>query len=128
MALKAFDAYGYGTEAGVIACINYAIEMKSRGVNIVAINASFEGDYATTRRCTTPSKRPATAGIVFVAAAGNTGRNIDSTPAYPAAYDCTNIIAVGASNTYDARASFSNYGSTRVDLFAPGREHPQHRP
>jgi subtilisin family serine protease len=127
MALKAFefyDGYGvYGTEAGVIECINYAIEQKvNHGVNVVAINASFEGDsYNQTLK--DAIQAAGAANIVFVAAAGNSdpsGRDIDATPVYPAAYDCSNIITVGASNTYDGPAGFSNYGATGVDLFAPG--------
>jgi subtilisin family serine protease len=30
------------------------------------------------------------------------------------------MIVVGASNSADGRASFSNYGATSVDVFAPG--------
>ncbi|MCX7805144.1 MAG: S8 family serine peptidase, partial [Planctomycetota bacterium] len=59
-------------------------------------------------------------GILFVAAAGNTGLNIDTYPIYPAAYDNPNIIAVAASDHRDAYATFSNYGPTSVDLAAPG--------
>ena len=33
-----------------------------------------------------------------------------------------NIISVGASTNTDAAASFSNYGATTVDLFAPGQD------
>lgn len=32
----------------------------------------------------------------------------------------TNILVVGATDSYDNKASFSNYGSVNVDLFAPG--------
>ncbi|MCB9191947.1 MAG: S8 family serine peptidase [Flavobacteriales bacterium] len=54
------------------------------------------------------------AGMVIVAAAGNEG---DQTVHYPAAYP--QVISVGATDQNDARASFSNYGST-VTLMAPG--------
>jgi thermitase len=53
-------------------------------------------------------------GVVLVAAAGN---NNSSTLVYPAAY--VNVIAVGATDRNDARASFSSFG-TRVDVAAPG--------
>jgi outer membrane protein assembly factor BamB len=55
-----------------------------------------------------------------VCAAGNSSENIDSIPSYPAAYPLDNIITVGASDNRDLMASFSNYGSGSVDLFAPG--------
>ena len=39
---------------------------------------------------------------------------------YPCSYPEANIICVGATDDTDAPASFSNYGATTVDLFAPG--------
>ncbi|MDZ4063226.1 MAG: S8 family serine peptidase, partial [Coriobacteriia bacterium] len=62
----------------------------------------------------------AAVGKLFVFAAGNDGKNIDSSAFHPAAYDLDNILTVGASGATDARASFSNYGAARVDVFAPG--------
>ncbi len=53
-------------------------------------------------------------GVVVVAAAGN---NNSSTLMYPAAY--ANVIAVGATDDDDSRASFSSFG-TWVDVAAPG--------
>ena len=57
---------------------------------------------------------------LFVAAAGNSGQNIDSSPQYPAAYTATNILSVAAHNSSGSLASFSNYGTTAVDISAPG--------
>lgn len=59
-------------------------------------------------------------GSLFVAAAGNSNANTDSIPSYPAGYNVPNIISVAATDHKDARASFSNYGTTTVDLGAPG--------
>lgn len=53
---------------------------------------------------------------IFCASAGNDG---SSSASYPAAYDHFNIISVAATNSSDARASFSQYGSN-VDIGAPG--------
>lgn len=53
-------------------------------------------------------------GIVLVAAAGNADV---SSPMYPASY--THVVNVGATNTNDQKASFSNYGAT-IDVMAPG--------
>lgn len=54
-------------------------------------------------------------GAVLVAAAGNGG---NQTKIYPGAY--TNVIAVGATDNNDAKASFSTYGASWVDVAAPG--------
>ncbi|MEH6466560.1 MAG: S8 family serine peptidase [Porticoccus sp.] len=53
-------------------------------------------------------------GVVLVSAAGNDGAN---TKTYPAAYD--EVIAVGATERNDDRASFSNFGNW-VSVMAPG--------
>jgi subtilisin family serine protease len=64
--------------------------------------------------------------IVVVAAAGNDGLDNDRLPTYPASYRngapdlCPNLISVMASDRYDDKAWFSNYGQTRVHLGAPG--------
>src|SRR5262249_28801072 len=60
------------------------------------------------------------AGIIFVAAAGNTGANNDTTPFYPADYNYDNVVTVAASNSGDHPASFTDYGPHSVDLYAPG--------
>lgn len=52
-------------------------------------------------------------GMLLVGAAGNDDTNVD----YPAAYD--DVIAVGAVDSDDERASFSNFG-IELELVAPG--------
>ena len=66
--------------------------------------------------------------VLLVHAAGNDGKNIDIEPNYPNAVLSTgdlssHFITVGASGwngETDLAASFSNYGQSQVDLFAPG--------
>jgi len=60
------------------------------------------------------------AGGLFVAAAGNSSSDNDTSPQYPASYALDNIISVAATDNTDALASFSSYGHTTVDLGAPG--------
>ncbi len=56
-----------------------------------------------------------------ICAAGNDGHNCDMQGGIiPAILDCDNIISVGASTALNTVASFSNYGATTVDIFAPG--------
>ncbi|EKD85331.1 MAG: peptidase S8/S53 subtilisin kexin sedolisin [uncultured bacterium] len=54
-------------------------------------------------------------GVVVVAAAGNSN---NPSKTYPAAY--INSIAVAATDNQDKRAYFSSYGSSWVDVAAPG--------
>ena len=56
-------------------------------------------------------------GHVFCAAAGNGG---SYGAIYPGAYDCTNIICVGATDSSEGMAGFSQYHPEEVDLAAPG--------
>lgn len=62
---------------------------------------------------------------IFITAAGNggidgIGDNNESIPFYPSSYNLSNMISVAATDSNDALASFSNYGSTSVDVGAPG--------
>ena len=124
MALRFFDASGLGATSDAIACIDYVITMKERGVNVVAINASW-GSSENSAFLRWAIEAAGDAGIIVVAAAGNgggdkIGDDNDTVPYYPASYDCANIIAVAASDAADALTEFSNYGAASVDLVAPG--------
>ncbi len=124
MALRFFNADGLGATSDAIACIDYVVAMRQRGVNVVAINASW-GDSENSAFLRWAIETAGDAGIIVVAAAGNggvdkVGDDNDATPFYPASYDSPNIIAVAASDTTDALTPFSNYGASSVDLAAPG--------
>ncbi len=124
MALRFFDAQGLGATSDAMACIDYVVAMKERGVNVVAINASWgSSDDSVFLRWAIQSAGDA--GIVVVAAAGNGGADKigddnDVAPFYPASFDCSNIISVAASTLQDALSEFSNFGASSVDLAAPG--------
>lgn len=62
-------------------------------------------------------------GVVFVAASGNSGENIDSTKLLPARYDLENILVVGSHKRNFERAQSSNFGD-RVDVTAQGVDVP----
>lgn len=109
-----------GTTANAIKAVNYITDLKTRhGLNLVATNNSWGGGGYSTGLYNAIASAGA-ADILFVAAAGNSGVNIDSSPQYPASYPNANIIAVAAIDKSGNLASWSNYGSTGVDLGAPG--------
>ncbi len=124
MAIKIYSPNGTdSTSAMLVNAYNYVRMMKERGVNIRVTNNSYGGcgeacgyDQATKDALDAMGN----AGILNVFAAGNDNRNIETSPSFPASYTSPSVLAVAASTTTDARASFSNYGTTSVDLAAPG--------
>ena len=117
MGLKFLGADGSGTTSAAIAALNYATRMRtSFGINVVATNNSWGGGGASTALRSAITSGEA-AGIVCVAAAGNSATNNDTSPSYPAAYATLSVAATDASNRL---ASFSSYGATTVDVAAPG--------
>jgi subtilisin family serine protease len=119
MALKASNDGTTMTSAAIIEAMQYAAMMKTRGVNVVAINASFGGSsYNSTESSTIQAA--GNVGIVFCAAAGNNTNNNDTVAYYPASYRLSNMIVIAATDQNDTLATFSDYGATTVDLAAPG--------
>lgn len=108
-----------GTLANAVKAIDYFTGLKTNGVNIVATNNSWGGG-GFTQSLLDAITRMNTAGILFIAAAGNSGTNNDVTASYPSNYEVENVIAVAAIKSDGGLASFSQYGSTTVDLGAPG--------
>ena len=60
--------------------------------------------------------------MLFVAAAGNSGSNNNSSPIYPASYQLDNLISVTFINPNGKLNTYANYGPTTVDLAAPGED------
>ncbi len=120
MGLKFLDAEGNGYTSNAVAAVTYATRMRRDfGMNVVAINASWGGEtrsIALADAITAAGR----AGILFVAAAGNESSNNDRVATYPANQADDAVIAVAATNRSNRLAEFSNYGSTTVDLAAPG--------
>lgn len=121
MAVKIFRPDESAYDSDILEAIDYVLQKKADGVNIVAVNASY-GGYGGSQ--TDPMNGAiaslGNAGIVFCAAAGNDAIDNDATPSFPASYTAANIIAVAATDQNDTLASFSNYGATTVDIAAPG--------
>jgi len=123
MALKVLDANGSGVWSNAIRATQYSTMMKSNfGTNIRATNNSYGGtlDEGTRSMFANAINAGGKADILFVAAAGNDGRNINSNPNDLPSIDSPYMVVVGATNSSDRVASFSNVGAKRVDLFAPG--------
>ena len=121
MALKVFRPNGAGYSSDILEALDYISSKIDEGVKVVAINASYGGSGGSNGDSMDQAiQKLGDKGVVFIAAAGNDGKDIDSDPVYPASYSATNIIAVAASDQDDKLASFSNYGKNTVDVAAPG--------
>ncbi|MCL5746484.1 MAG: S8 family serine peptidase [Acidobacteria bacterium] len=117
--LKFLDSNGRGYTSDAINVIDVAVQLKQQGVNIRVLSNSWGGG-SFSQTLENEIAKAGTADMLFVAAAGNNGYNNDTLPSYPASYPNANIIAVAATDSNDALASFSNYGALSVDLAAPG--------
>lgn len=114
MPLKSFGSNGSASLLNIVSAVNYATTMGAK-----IINASFGGG-GYSQAMFDAVQRANRSGVLFVAAAGNNGRNTDFQPQFPAAYNLPNVISVAATDRFDQRANFSNYGRNTVDLGAPG--------
>jgi len=111
-----------GTTANAIKSVDYFTNLKTRQsnpVNIVATNNSWGGG-GFSQSLKDAIDRADAAGILFVAAAGNSATNNDATDSYPSGYTSSNIIAVASITSTGGLSSFSQYGATTVDIGAPG--------
>ncbi|MCK4614318.1 MAG: S8 family serine peptidase, partial [Thermoplasmata archaeon] len=124
MALKFLSAGGSGSTSDAIAAVQYVTMMKQDfNIPVIATSNSWGGGgYSQALKDAIAAAD--TAGILFVAAAGNNWNDNDVSPHYPSSYDVPNVIAVAATDHNDALADEqtwgSNYGATSVDLAAPG--------
>lgn len=118
MSLKFLGPQG-GYTSDAIDALDYAVAMGAR----ISNNSWGGGGYSSSLYDAIDRARQA--GHVFVAAAGNDGRDLShrknaQRQSYPASYDLPNILSVAAIDQDDQIAWFSNYGDRAVDLAAPG--------
>ncbi len=119
--LKVGDASGLSS-SGISEALRYVSSLKERGIKIVATNNSY-GSGSPNVGARAEVRRHEDLGILFVAASGNDGRNIDAPGEnqFPAGFSESNVISVGNSTQGDGLAASSNFGNTGVDIVAPGK-------
>lgn len=113
MPLRFLGPFG-GSTSDAVAALDYAVANGSK----VSNNSWGGGGFSSSLYNAIANARAS--GHIFVAAAGNDGVNTDGSPHYPSSYNLDNIISVAATDNRDGLASFSNYGSSSVDVGAPG--------
>lgn len=122
MAIKFLDANGGGYVSDAVNAIEFAIQAKNAlgSAADVRVLSNSWGGSGFSQALLDEINRAGQNGMLFVAAAGNNGYDNDRSAFYPASYPAANLIAVAATDNNDARASFSNYGASSVQLGAPG--------
>ncbi len=107
MPIKVLDAQGSGYDSDVAAGIRFATD---RGAEVINMSlGSPDYSYTITEAVSYAHGK----GVTMVAASGNEASGVS----YPAA--CDHVIAVGALDSNDSLAYFSNRGAA-LDLTAPG--------
>jgi subtilisin family serine protease len=109
-AVKVLSRTGSGWVSDIIEGIQWSIQ---NGMQVINMSFGTSSDVQSFHDALTAAYN---AGIVLVAAAGNSGPG-DNTVLYPAKY--AEVIAVSATDSTDAIASFSSRGP-EVELAAPG--------
>lgn len=117
MVLKYYDPrFPSNNLENTIKAINYATKMHAQIINYSGGGVDYsQPEFEAIRKARS-------AGILFVAAAGNERSNSDKQKYYPANYDLDNIISVTAIDPKLQVLSSSNYGVQTVHVAAPGED------
>lgn len=114
MAVRVLDATGSGTTSSIVAGIAYAVTKGAKVINMSLGGTNF--DQAFSDAITNAQN----SNVLMVVAAGNSAVDNDTTPHWPCNFTQTNLVCVAALDQNYALANFSNWGSTSVDVGAPG--------
>jgi subtilisin family serine protease len=115
MSVRVLDSTGAGLTSSIIAGIEFAVD---NGAKVINMSLGFQGafDLAFSNAISYARDND----VVVVVAAGNDGADNDTTDFYPCNFTQANLLCVAALDQDYMRASFSNYGSSSVDVGAPG--------
>jgi len=119
---KFLNRKGSGYTSDAVNAIEFLIQTKDRfgnDANVRVLSNSWSGG-GYSQSLLNEINKANTNGMLFVAAAGNDGKDNDAIPSYPASYNAANVVAVAATDSNDNLASWSNWGDAAVDLAAPG--------
>lgn len=116
VAVKFLTDAGSGSLENAIKSIDYATKLD------VDLMSNSWGGGGRSQALQEAIERASDKGIIFTAAAGNSGTNNDQSPHYPSNYPVDNVISVAASTAQNGLASFSCYGRGTVHVAAPGHK------
>ncbi len=102
-----------GTIANAVKAIKYAQLMGADICNLSWGTVTYSELLETVMR---------EADMLFVVAAGNNSANNNAAPLYPASFSLDNMISVAYITPFGTLAADSNYGTSSVDIAAPGQD------
>jgi subtilisin family serine protease len=108
MPIRAFDDQGQSDPYTLAKAIRWAVD---NGADVINMSWGTSDDYKVIKDAIDYANRN---GVTLVTSGGNDNTQ---TPQYPEAYD--QVISVAATDLWDLKASFSNYGD-KIDVSAPG--------
>jgi subtilisin family serine protease len=114
MPLKFLNDSGSGSIADAVTAMYYAVNNGAKVINNSWGGSTFSFALQDAVKYAYDNR------VVVVAASGNSAINIDVNPIYPAGYPSPGLISVAATTSSDGFASFSNFGTGRVHIAAPG--------
>lgn len=117
MPVKALDSEGESTMSTLIQGIVYA---DNNGADICNCSWGGESGMADIFNNMIMENVIVQSDMLFVVAAGNESKNIDRLTYTPASYSEDNLITVGSIEWDGSLSWFSNYGTRKVEMCAPG--------
>jgi len=114
MPIRFLDANGQGFVSDALSGLDYALR------NGAKVSNNSWGGGAPSSAFSATLDRANSEGHLFVASAGNESTDIDDSPSFPASYPQSNILSVASLTSGGQLSSFSNFGTTSVDIAAPG--------
>ena len=115
MSLRVLNNTGTGDVAAAVEAIDYAV---THGAHVINLSWGTSGESVALKGAIENAIRR---NVVVVCSAGNSGKDLNSTPYYPASYAIKGLITVAGSDNNDQLASWSNFGSV-VTVAAPGTD------
>lgn len=115
MGVRVLGSGGNGSYEGIANGFFYA---GAEGADVV--NASLGGGGDDSIAASIKTAIDTHPDTLYVVAAGNEANNNETEGRYPCNISSANLLCVAATDNDDALADFSNYGSTKVDMGAPG--------
>merc|ERR1719191_1368456 len=101
MALKFLSASGSGRTSDALAAVDYAVAHGAR------ITSNSWGGGGSSSAMRVAIERAEASGLLFIAAAGNSGTDNDMSPQFPSNYPVGNVVAVASTQQQGSLSYFS---------------------